>query len=101
MSALNIAALALFAICWLFYQPLLKLLSRGYPCYYRAHAHIPSGSRAVADVRRERGRANVDAAGAGPAVSIQVGRQRRAGRRESCHGRVGVAGGADRQRTEK
>ena len=29
MSALNIAALALFAICWLFYQPLLKLLSRG------------------------------------------------------------------------
>lgn len=28
MSALNIAALSLFAIFWLFYQPLLKLLSR-------------------------------------------------------------------------
>jgi len=27
MSALNVAALSLFAICWLFYQPLLKLLS--------------------------------------------------------------------------
>src|SRR6185369_4024406 len=28
MSALNVAALSLFAICWLFYQPLLKLLSK-------------------------------------------------------------------------
>ena len=28
MSALNVAALILFGICWLFYQPLLKLLSR-------------------------------------------------------------------------
>ena len=28
MSALNIAALAFFGICWLFYQPLLALLSR-------------------------------------------------------------------------
>ncbi len=28
MDTLNIAALALFAVCWLFYQPLLKLLSR-------------------------------------------------------------------------
>ena len=28
MSPLNIAALVLFAICWLFYQPLLTLLSR-------------------------------------------------------------------------
>ena len=28
MSALNIAALALFALCWLFYQPLLKMLSK-------------------------------------------------------------------------
>jgi uncharacterized membrane protein len=28
LSALNIAALSLFAVCWLFYQPLLKLLSR-------------------------------------------------------------------------
>jgi len=28
MSALNIAALALFGVCWIFYQPLLTLLSR-------------------------------------------------------------------------
>lgn len=28
MSPLNIAALVLFAVCWLFYQPLLTLLSR-------------------------------------------------------------------------
>ena len=28
MSALNLAALILFGFCWLFYQPLLKLLSR-------------------------------------------------------------------------
>jgi uncharacterized membrane protein len=28
LSALNIAALSLFAVCWLFYQPLLMLLSR-------------------------------------------------------------------------
>src|ERR1700712_5702005 len=29
LSPLNIAALSLFAVCWLFYQPLLNLLSRG------------------------------------------------------------------------
>jgi uncharacterized membrane protein len=28
MSALNTAALSLFVVCWLFYQPLLKLLSK-------------------------------------------------------------------------
>ena len=29
LTPLNAAALGLFAICWLFYQPLLKLLARG------------------------------------------------------------------------
>ena len=28
LSALNIAALAIFAVCWIFYQPLLVLLGR-------------------------------------------------------------------------